>query len=322
MHEADELARSRSGVTGSGGIILSVRCKIRMSAAGVHLFDRVSGTNVLLDEVPVPAEQFSAAPRYLSVALTNACELRCNYCYAPKHVAALDKERVLKWAIELDAAGCLGVGFGGGEPTAYRRFAQLCSDITQSTSMAVTFTTHGHRLTPRLVESLRGVVHFVRLSVDGVGSTYERLRGRPFEAVVRAAALLGSLAPFGINAVINGDTVGELDDLAEFADKAGASELLLLPEQPTAAIPGISDADAQRLVEWAAAARIGARLAISRTGLEAALSTAEAVPGEHPLDAHMHVDAMGFLRPHAYAPKGLSVGGSIMEAVHALRGAR
>ncbi|MBQ0848146.1 radical SAM protein [Streptomyces sp. NPDC057620] len=302
--------------------MLSVTCKIRLSAAGVHLFDRDSGMNVLLDEVPVPVEQFSRAPRYLSIALTNACELRCAYCYAPKHAAALDRERVVAWAAELDAAGCLGVGFGGGEPTAYRRFAQLCSDIAQSTSMAVTFTTHGHRLTPELVESLRGAVHFVRLSVDGVAATYERLRGRPFAAVVQAAGLLGSLAPFGINAVINADTVGELDDLAEFADEVGASELLLLPEQPTAATPGISDADAQRLVEWTAAARNGVQLAISRTGLEATLPTADAVPGERPLDAHMHVDATGVLRPHAYAPTGLSVGDSIMEAVQALREAR
>ncbi|OEJ94024.1 hypothetical protein J116_005590 [Streptomyces thermolilacinus SPC6] len=82
----------------------------------------------------------------------------------------------------------------------------------------------------------------------------------------------------------------------------GASELLLLPEQPTAATPGISDAEAQRLVEWAATARTGVRLAISRTGLEAVLHAAEAIPGEHPLDAHMHVDATGVLRPHAYAP--------------------
>ncbi|OQR64819.1 hypothetical protein B6E66_07640 [Streptomyces maremycinicus] len=302
--------------------MLSVTCKIRLSAAGVHLFDRDSGMNVLLDEVPVPVEQFSRAPRYLSIALTNACELRCAYCYAPKHAAALDRERVVAWAAELDAAGCLGVGFGGGEPTAYRRFAQLCSDIAQSTSMAVTFTTHGHRLTPELVESLRGAVHFVRLSVDGVAATYERLRGRPFAAVVQAAGLLGSLAPFGINAVINADTVGELDDLAEFADEVGASELLLLPEQPTAVTPGISDADAQRLVEWTAAARNGVQLAISRTGLEATLPTADAVPGERPLDAHMHVDATGVLRPHAYAPTGLSVGDSIMEAVQALREAR
>lgn len=299
--------------------MLTVTCKVRLSAAGVHLFDRVSGVNVLLDEVPVPAEQFSRAPRYLSVALTNACELRCAYCYAPKRAAALDRESVLAWAVDLDAAGCLGVGFGGGEPTAYRGFAQLCSDIAQSTSMAVTFTTHGHRLTPKLVESLRGAVHFVRLSVDGVGTTYERLRGRPFAAVVQAAGLLGTLAPFGINAVINADTVSELDDLTEFADKIGASELLLLPEQPTATTPGISDADAQHLVEWAATATTGVRLAISRTGLEAAMPTAEAIPGEHPLDAHMHIDATGVLRPHAYAPTGLSVGSHIMDAVQALR---
>ncbi|MFE9792327.1 radical SAM protein [Streptomyces goshikiensis] len=290
-----------------------------MTASGVHLFDRVSGVNVLLDEVSVPVEQYSRAPRYLSVALTNACELRCGYCYAPKHAAALDRERVLAWAVELDAAGCLGLGFGGGEPTAYRRFAQLCSDIARSTSMAVTFTTHGHRLTPELVDSLRGAVHFARLSVDGVGATYERLRGRPFAAVVRAAGLLDSLAPFGINAVINADTIGELDELAEFAERVGACELLLLPEQPTAATPGISDADGQHLIRWAGTAGTGVRLAISRTGLETALPTAEAIPGELPLDAHMHVDAMGVLRPHAYASTGLPVGGSIVDAVQTLK---
>jgi MoaA/NifB/PqqE/SkfB family radical SAM enzyme len=317
-----ETPRFCLGVLVPGGIMPLMNCKVRMSASGVHLFDRVSGVNVLLDEVTVPAEQFSRAPRYLSVALTNACELSCLYCYAPKHGAVLDRDRVLAWAVELDAGGCLGIGFGGGEPTAYRHFAQLCFDVAQSTSLAVTFTTHGHRLTPALVESLRGSVHFVRLSVDGVGATYERLRGRPFSAVVRAAELLGSLAPFGINAVINGDSVGELDDLAEFSEKIGASELLLLPEQPTAATSGISDSDAKRLVEWAATARTGVRLAISRAGLEAALPTAEPDPREHPLDAHMHVDATGVLRPHAYARTGLSVEGSIMEAVQALREAQ
>ncbi|MFD6096362.1 radical SAM protein [Nocardiopsis flavescens] len=290
-----------------------------MSASGVHLFDRRTGVNVLLDEVSVPPELLSRAPRYLSVALTNACELRCSYCYAPKQAAKLDRNRVLAWANELDAAGCLGVGFGGGEPTAYPRFSQLCSDIAQSTSMAVTFTTHGHRLTPALINSLRGSVHFVRLSVDGVETTYERLRGRPFTAVVNAAERIKSLAPFGINAVINADTVDELDDLASFAVDVGATELLLLPEQPTVTTPGISDVDAQRLVKWAATTTTRIRLAISRTGLEAALPTAEAIPDELPLDAHSHLDAIGVLRPDAYASKGVPVAGSIMDALHALR---
>lgn len=298
---------------------MSMTCKVRLSEAGVHLFDRVSGLNVLLDEVHVPAGQISQAPRYLSVALTNACELRCAYCYAPKHAATLDVDRVVAWAVELDGAGCLGVGFGGGEPTAHPRFAKLCAQIAESTSMAVTFTTHGHRLTPGLTDALRGSVHFARLSVDGVGATYERLRRRPFAAVLAAAALLRSVAPFGINMVVNADTIGQLDDLAEFAADVGASELLLLPEQPTAATPGISDADAERLVRWVRTARTRVRLAISRSGLEASVPTVEAIPGERPLDAHLHVDATGVLRPHAYASAGTPIEGSILDAVQALR---
>ena len=43
------------------------------------------------------------------------------------------------------------------------------------------------------------------MSVDGVGATYERLRRRPFAALLAAAALLGSVAPFGINVVVNAD---------------------------------------------------------------------------------------------------------------------
>ena len=296
-----------------------MKCKVRLCEAGVHLFDRVSGLNVLLDEVEVPAGQFSRAPRYLSVALTNACELRCAFCYAPKYAAALDMDRVAAWAVELDGAGCLGIGFGGGEPTAYRWFAQLCAQIAESTSMAVTFTTHGHRLTPALADALRGSVHFARLSVDGVGATYERLRGRPFAAVSSAAALLRSVAPIGINVVVNADTIGELDDLAEFAADVGASELLLLPEQPTATRPGVSDADAERLARWIETARTQVRLAISRSGLEASVPTVEVIPGERPLDAHMHVDATGVLRPHAYASTGTPIKDSILDAVQALR---
>ncbi|MFF1272722.1 radical SAM protein [Streptomyces marokkonensis] len=299
--------------------MLLVRYKVRMSKAGVHLFDRLSGVNVLLDEVKVPAERVSRAPRYLSVALTNACELRCAYCYAPKHASSLDVDRVVAWAAELDAAGCLGVGFGGGEPTAHRHFVELCARVAESTSMAVTFTTHGHRLTPAVTDALRGSVHFARLSVDGVGPTYERLRRRPFAAVISAAGLLRSVAPIGINAVVNADTIGELDDLSAFAADVGASELLLLPEQPTAATPGISDADAERLVHWMRTARPQVRLAISRSGLESLVPAVEVIPGEHPLDAHMHVDATGVLRPHAYASAGTPIEDSILDAVQALR---
>ncbi|GAA3399340.1 hypothetical protein GCM10020369_84830 [Cryptosporangium minutisporangium] len=296
-----------------------MRWKIRLSEAGVHLFDRVSGVNVLLDEVDVPSGQLSRAPRYLSIALTNACELRCGYCYAPKYAAALELSRVASWAVELDGAGCLGMGFGGGEPTLYRGFVELCGRVAESTSMAVTFTTHGHRVSPGLTEELRGSVHFVRLSVDGVGATYERLRGRSFAAVTSAASLLRSISPLGINAVVNKDTIGELDDLVAFAADAGASELLLLPEQPTAATSGISNSDAERLGQWIRTTNVPMQLAISRTGLDASVPGVEIIPGEHPSDAYLHVDAGGVLRANSYAQTGTPIADSILDAVQVLR---
>jgi MoaA/NifB/PqqE/SkfB family radical SAM enzyme len=90
---------------------------------------------------------------------------------------------LIGWLHDLDTNGCLGVGFGGGEPTLYEHFVELCQRVAGETGMAVTFTTHAHRIDDELVAQLKGAVHFVRVSVDGVGATYEAMRGRSFEAL-------------------------------------------------------------------------------------------------------------------------------------------
>jgi sulfatase maturation enzyme AslB (radical SAM superfamily) len=91
--------------------------KARLGSDGIHLFDRQSGVNILLDEVHVPVEERSRAPRFVSFALTNLCDLACAFCYAPKYPATLDFDHIVRWARELDKNGTLGIGFGGGEPT-------------------------------------------------------------------------------------------------------------------------------------------------------------------------------------------------------------
>ena len=62
--------------------------------------------NVLLDEVQVSSSLWAVAPRQVSVALTNTCDLACPFCYAPKGPAVLDIELVAIWLAELDANGC------------------------------------------------------------------------------------------------------------------------------------------------------------------------------------------------------------------------
>jgi hypothetical protein len=66
--------------------------KYRIGPSGVHLFNRTTGLNILIDEIKLPCDRWSAAPRQISVALTNACELQCPYCYAPKVAATLEFE--------------------------------------------------------------------------------------------------------------------------------------------------------------------------------------------------------------------------------------
>jgi hypothetical protein len=99
---------------------MTAKYAIRAGSTGIHLFDRQSGTNILCDEVIVPPSLWSRCPRQVSIALTNACDLRCAFCYAPKISAGLDNTIVSRWLVELSDHGCLGVGFGGGDPRSTR----------------------------------------------------------------------------------------------------------------------------------------------------------------------------------------------------------
>lgn len=281
--------------------------KVRRDRAGVHVFDRTSGLNVLLDEVTVPKTTWAQAPRHLAVALTNACDLHCPYCYAPKHRATLDPDRVLRWLREADDAGCLGVGFGGGEPTTVRWFAELCRRTARETALAVSFTTHGHRLTDELLDELSGSVHFVRVSVDGTGDVYERLRRRPFAALVDRLRAVGTIAPSGINVVVNDVTIDELDAVAALAAETGVVEILLLPEQPTATASGMSCRVADRLREWVARYEGTVRLGVSEQGVDG-LPVAEPFADQPSIERYAHIDASGMLRATSFSSTGTEIG--------------
>ncbi|WP_122267428.1 radical SAM protein [Pseudomonas syringae] len=281
--------------------------KSRIGPNGVHLFDRLSGLNVLLEEVRLKEAAWSISPRQVSIALTNICDLHCAYCYAPKHKASLQTDQVLSWLKELDTEGCLGVGFGGGEPTLHHDFVDICKRVAGETQLAVTFTTHGHRLTPKLVDSLKGSIHFARISVDGVGLTYEEHRGRQFASLLRGLESIATLSPFGINVVVNERTVLELDAMRELAEKVGASELLLLPQQATTAAGSMGQVVGRALQDWVSKYRGKVRLAVSEAGASG-LPTCDPLPDEQGLQAYAHIDASGMLRASSYSPAGVKIG--------------
>jgi MoaA/NifB/PqqE/SkfB family radical SAM enzyme len=299
--------------------IAQSRLKVRAGPSGVHIFNRATGLNVLLEEVKVPSAMWAAAPRQISIALTNACDLACPYCFAPKNPATLDIERVIGWLDELDINGCLSVGFGGGEPTLYRHFVEVCRYATMKTGLAVTFTTHAHHLGEKLISALTGNVHFVRVSMDGVGATYEALRGRPFAAFLKHLESLRSLAPFGINFVVNSRTLPELDAATRLASELGASEFLLLPEQPSRGSCGIDDRTAQALRRWVSQYRGAIPLTVSETSADG-LPTCNPLVRETKLRAYAHIDASGILKRSSYDSHGVVIGADgVIPALNLLR---
>jgi hypothetical protein len=293
--------------------------KSRIGPNGVHLFDRITGLNILLDELRPEEAVWSTSPRQLSIALTNVCDLHCAYCYAPKHKASLHADQVLGWLKELDAEGCLGIGFGGGEPTLHPDFVDICKRAAGETQLAVTFTTHGHHLTPQLAERLKGSIHFARISVDGVGRTYEEQRGKQFAGLLRGMESIATLSPFGINVVVNERTVAELDAMSELAQKVGASELLLLPQQATTAVASMDGVVGRALQDWVSRYKGKVRLAVSEAGASG-LPTCDPTPDERGLQAYAHIDASGMLRASSYSPAGAKIGEvGVLSALKRLR---
>lgn len=298
---------------------LDLQLKVRAGPAGVHFFNRKTGLNVLIDEFVPPFRLWATAPRQMSIALTNVCDLTCRHCYAPKSSAMLSFESLTDWLTELDSNGCIGVGFGGGEPTLYPRLAELCSFGVQKTQLAVTMTTHGHSLSNELLETLEGNLHFVRVSMDGVGKTYESIRRRSFNQLIERIIALSNIVKFGINFVVNSKTIGDIDAAVHIAEELGAAELLLLPEEPVRGEGGINVKTTAALQSWVSRYRGRVPLSISE-GHSEGLPTCNPLSGESGLAAFGHIDASGFLKRTSYDTKGIQIlENGVMEAFNKLK---
>jgi hypothetical protein len=162
-------------------------------------------------------------------------------------------------------------------------------------------------------------VHFIRVSMDGVESTYEALRCQPFSLLRQRLKSIRALAPFGINYVVNARTVAELDAATSFAAKMGAVEFLLLPEQPSRGNGGINNCTVQTLRNWVRAYRGTIPLTVSEIGADG-LPTCNPLPRETGLLAYAHIDAASVLKRSSFDTCGVDIGvGSVMAALDSLR---
>ncbi len=185
---------------------------------GALFFDRMTGTNVLVENERTRGLR-RTAPRTVMLALTNACNKACHFCYRPADAASrFTFDSVLELASVLDAWGVLELTFGGGEPTNFPRFAELVCAIWEQTRLCPSFTTNGLTLERTgLLRAIRGKYGQVQLSIYDEDSPLERV-----------AWLAQEGARFGLNYLVTPARVRTLEaDVVAFVQR-GARDVLLL----------------------------------------------------------------------------------------------
>jgi organic radical activating enzyme len=280
--------------------------KTRYGPDGIHVFDRQTGLNLLLDESVPNRKIWTLAPRQVSIALTNNCNLQCKHCYAPKSKSFLDKSLVKKWMKELDLAGSFGIGFGGGEPTLHPDFNEICHYGKNETSLAITFTTHGLTLRESLIKNIEDNVNFTRVSMDGVGETYESIRGCSFDSFLKKLSLLTGRINFGINYVVNRDTLKDIEQAIYIAELYGASEVLFLPEEAVGLGCQVDTQTLDKLSSWAGQYKGKLRLSISSLR-KSSVNYLNALENELEHLAYSHIDADGLLKKTSFDKMGYKI---------------
>lgn len=194
-----------------------------------------SGTHVRVD-AHATRDRRRTAPRVVMFGITNACNLTCTYC-------SRDVGKPSTWTVDsaatvledLAAAGVLEVAFGGGEPFAFRGFAELLQRLHRTTPLALNVTTNGTLLTAELLARVGPLFGQVRLSL------HENVAWR------RAAELLQQAGVrWGPNVLVDGRTLDELPALLAEVATLGASDVSLLSYVGPEAARHPSDADLAR----------------------------------------------------------------------------
>lgn len=175
-------------------------------------------------------------PPRLIVELTNICNLRCGYCLRDEdalyhtHASFFPVELLTRIVREArDRIGASQVMFTGGETTLHPKFREVIEAVGAE-GLKCSFVTNGwhfERVWPALSANRETVSH-VSFSLDGATrETHDRWRGEgSFVRLVRAfTRCRASDMPFVVKVGLRKDTLPNLEQIALFAARMGASSL-------------------------------------------------------------------------------------------------
>lgn len=181
------------------------------------LFDRDSGMNFLLEGAETTHLR-QEAPRSLLIAVTNACNMSCTFCYRDlKSASKWRYDSLLEFCREADKWGVLEIAFGGGEPTLFPNWSDFLCELYDSSALCLNFTTNGLRINDRFLDAIRGKYGQIRLSLYDDN-----------DYVTTINTLVQSGARFGVNWMITPHGIPEIRSRFTELYEAGVRDFLLL----------------------------------------------------------------------------------------------
>ncbi len=230
-------------------------------ATGVHVRVATAATRALRRQ----------APRVAMFGITNACNLRCDFC-------SRDTARASEWTVAsaaaalrgLHDAGTLEVAYGGGEPFAFRGFAELVAELHETTALAQHVTTNGTLISEASWPAFAGKLGQVRISIydepapvsagasGSAGSSSVGLRGWR-----QAAEVLSSHGQlWGANVLVDAAALATLPALLSELGARGCADVSLLSYVGPARQRHLDGAGARRLAEVIGEAPLPCRLSV------------------------------------------------------------
>lgn len=201
------------------------------------LFDRTTGLNALLEGVETQHLQRSA-PRSLLIAVTNVCNLACDFCYRDlKSRSHWTYDSLLEFCQAASHWGVLEVAFGGGEPMLFPRWVEFINELYQTTGLCLNFTTNGLLLTDTFLDQIAGHYGQIRVSLYDTNHWADTVR-----------RLVGKQARFGVNWLITpAELMGFEAKFAQLMDLGVTDFLLLGYKGNKFSDLHLSDAECQKL---------------------------------------------------------------------------
>ena len=204
---------------------------------GLSRAEGVPSEAVLSPETRVFPEDGPAlrSPKQVIWDVTYACNLACPHCLTASGKARsneLDTASAHRLVERLVEARVLYLALSGGEPLLRPDILEIVEHAT-SENLRVDVATNGVVLPEGIRRGLRDLPVFqVQVSVDGIGDTHDRFRGRrgAFEASCRTVKeLLDEGIGVSLSTTATAENIGELDRIIDLALSLGCRGFKAIP---------------------------------------------------------------------------------------------